>query len=181
MLEHHEQVILLDEHFHQSGTMDKAVVHTSQTPLHLAFSCYVFNREGQLLITRRALSKTAWPGVWSNSFCGHPQPGESQSDAIMRRAAFELGLSISPPELVVPRFQYCVTDASGVMENEFCPIYVAHSDAQPQPNPLEVMEYAWVAIGQVIDAISAVPQVFSPWMALQLQQPELLKKIGALA
>lgn len=80
-----EQIILVNDQGELIGTQEKYAAHTSHTPLHLAFSCWVFNQQGQLLMTRRALSKKAWPGVWTNSVCGHPLPGEATEDAIRRR------------------------------------------------------------------------------------------------
>ncbi len=65
-----EHVILLDEHDQPCGLLDKYAAHTLSTPLHLAFSCWLFNDRGQFLVTRRSLSKVAWPGVWTNSVCG---------------------------------------------------------------------------------------------------------------
>ena len=84
-----EHVILLDEHDKPSGILEKYAAHTLSTPLHLAFSCWLFDESGQLLVTRRSLSKIAWPGVWTNSVCGHPQQGETFEQAITRRSRFE--------------------------------------------------------------------------------------------
>lgn len=88
-----ELVVLASEDGARVGTAPKATVHTADTPLHFAFSCYLLDDEGRLLVTRRALSKTTWPGVWTNSFCGHPGPSETSEDAVARRSVEELGLA----------------------------------------------------------------------------------------
>ncbi|MBN0888662.1 isopentenyl-diphosphate Delta-isomerase, partial [Pseudomonas aeruginosa] len=87
-----EHVILLDEQDQPAGMLEKYAAHTFDTPLHLAFSCWLFNQQGQLLVTRRSLGKKAWPGVWTNSVCGHPQQGETFEQAVTRRCRFELGV-----------------------------------------------------------------------------------------
>ncbi len=94
-----EHVVLLDEQDKPSGTLEKYAAHTLNTPLHLAFSCWLFNEDGQLLVTRRSLSKKAWPGVWTNSVCGHPQQGETTEEAIIRRSNSAWKLPISPPSI----------------------------------------------------------------------------------
>ena len=88
-----ELVVLASEDGARVGTAPKATVHTADTSLHFAFSCYLLDDEGRLLVTRRALSKTTWPGVWTNSFCGHPGPSETSEDAVALRSVEELGLA----------------------------------------------------------------------------------------
>jgi isopentenyl-diphosphate delta-isomerase len=163
-----ELVVLLSEAGEPIGTADKAEVHTTDTALHRAFSCHVFNPAGQILVTRRALSKKTWPGVWTNSFCGHPAPDEDDAEAIIRRAAFELGLSIQSIQVALPDFRYRAVDASGIVENEICPVYTAVATGEPSPNPDEVAEFYWADPQQLLGAVDAASFAFSPWLTLQL-------------
>lgn len=166
-----ERVVLLGETGLPIGTALKSGVHTADTPLHLAFSCYLFNELGEVLVTRRALTKRTWPGVWTNSFCGHPSPDESPEIAIVRRAQEELGAEIFGIELVLPNFRYRATDASGVVENEICPVYVARLGSSLTPHPDEIAEWAWVSPLHLAESLERTPFTFSPWMVRQL--PEL--------
>jgi isopentenyl-diphosphate delta-isomerase len=170
MAEHTELVVLVDDDGQVCGSADKATVHTRSTPLHLAFSCHVFDSHGRVLVTRRALSKVTWPGVWTNSFCGHPQPGETQEEAIARRAFAELGISVSKVTLVLPDFRYRAVDASGIVENEICPVYRAVTSDAVSANPDEVSEWEWVVPASLTAAASAAPYAFSPWLVWQLEQ-----------
>lgn len=167
-----ERVVLLDRHNQPAGTAPKATVHDRNTPLHLAFSCYLFNAEGELLLTRRALTKVAWPGVWTNSACGHPLPGETPADAVKRRCRYELGVDIQDVELRLPEFSYRAQDASGIVENEFCPVFSARCVSQPELRPSEVMDCRWVRPADLIKAVTATPWAFSPWMVAQLRELE---------
>ena len=163
-----ELVQLVDDDGRPLGTAPKASVHTAHTPLHLAFSCHVYSRDGRVLVTRRALSKVAWPGVWSNAFCGHPAPGEPFEEAIRRRGQQELGLELSGIEPVLPDFRYRAVDASGIVEHEICPVYRAVSAADPVPAPGEVAEWVWADPEAFRSAVAAAPYAFSPWLVLQL-------------
>jgi isopentenyl-diphosphate delta-isomerase len=165
-----EQVVLVDDAGQPIGVADKVTVHTAQTPLHLAFSCHVYNEAGQVLVTRRALSKLTWPGVWTNSFCGHPAPGESVEEAIARRAERELGITLDSLEVILPDFRYRAVDASGIVENEVCPVYRATTRDLVEPAADEVAEFAWVDPGALATAAIAAPYAFSPWLGWQLQQ-----------
>jgi isopentenyl-diphosphate delta-isomerase len=165
-----EQVVLVDDAGTPIGTADKSVIHTGATPLHLAFSCHVFRTDGRVLLTRRALTKRTFPGVCTNTFCGHPAPGEAIEDAVRRRAARELGLEMTALESVLPDFRYEAADAAGVVENEICPVFRAVVDADPQPAPDEVAEWEWVEPARLRAAVEAAPVAFSPWLVLQLEE-----------
>jgi isopentenyl-diphosphate delta-isomerase len=163
-----ELVVLLAEDGTPIGTQDKASVHTEATPLHFAFSTHVFNEAGQILVTRRALAKKAWPGVWTNSFCGHPGPGETPEEAVVRRARQELGMTVRSITPALPDFRYRAVDASGIVENEICPVFTAVVDGPIAPSPDEVMDVQWVEPGRLVNAVEATPWAFSPWLTLQL-------------
>lgn len=162
-----EHVILLDAQDTPSGTLEKYTAHTVNTPLHLAFSSWLFNTEGQLLVTRRSLEKKAWPGVWTNSVCGHPQQGESHEEAVIRRCRYELGVEIASLTPVYPAFRYRATDPCGIVENEVCPVYAARVTSELQVNRDEVMDYQWSDLEEVLRGIDATPWAFSPWMVMQ--------------
>ena len=165
-----ELVVLLAEDGSRVGTAPKATVHTNDTPLHLAFSCHVTNAAGDVLITRRALSKLTWPGVWTNSFCGHPGPDESMDDAIRRRAEQELGITVRDIRPALPDFRYRAIDASGIVENEICPVFAATVVGEPHPSPAEVAEWRWVNPDNLRAAIEGAPFAFSPWLVWQHEQ-----------
>lgn len=174
-----EEVILLSEDGAPIGSADKDAVHTGDTPLHLAFSCWLFNEDGQLLLTRRALGKKTWPGVWTNSFCGHPGPGEDVPAAILRRSVEELRLpegAVLDVTPVLPEFRYRAVDSSGIVEYEICPVYsarLASGHEAVDPNPDEVDSLHWADPADVVRAADATPFVFSPWLVEELEDPRL--------
>jgi len=168
MTENPETVVLLADDGAAIGTAAKATVHTTDTPLHLAFSCHVFDDAGRVLVTRRALAKKTWPGVWTNSVCGHPSPGEDMVPAIVRRAERELGLTLTDVRVALPDFRYRAVDASGIVENEICPVYTARAAGEVAPAADEVAEWAWLEPGELREAVSAAPFAFSPWLGWQL-------------
>ncbi|WP_137845099.1 isopentenyl-diphosphate Delta-isomerase [Microbacterium sp. 2FI] len=173
-----DHVVLLDDEGRAIGTAPKSSVHGTDTALHLAFSCHVVNELGQVLVTRRALSKKTWPGVWSNSFCGHPKPAEPVITAVHRRAEFELGLTLTGIELALPLFRYRATDATGIVEHEVCPVYTAMTTDEPVLNPLEVVDARWVDPADLAASIEATPWAFSPWLVLQAQQLHLFDTVA---
>lgn len=165
-----ELVVLVDESGAPTGTAPKSTVHTTDTPLHFAFSCHVTNAAGEVLVTRRALSKATWPGVWTNSFCGHPGPGEDIDAAIRRRAQQELGMEIEAIHPILPDFRYRAVDSSGIVENEICPVFAAVATSDPNPAASEVAEWRWVRPESLRAAIEGAPFAFSPWLVWQHEQ-----------
>lgn len=168
-----EMVVLLDDAGTPIGEAPKAGVHTQETPLHLAFSCYLLNDDGEVLLTRRSPEKKTWPGVWTNSFCGHPAPGEDPLDAVARRAQFELGVDANQVEMALPHFRYRAVDPTGIVENEICPVYVAKIAGDLNPNPSEVADWAWMSPAVLANSLERTPSAFSPWLGLQF--PQLLE------
>lgn len=163
-----ELVVLMGEDGSATGSAPKSEVHTAETPLHLAFSCYLLDHSGRLLLTRRALTKRTWPGVWTNSFCGHPGPGEDIESALHRRAFQELNVEVERVELQLPDFRYRAVDANGIVENEICPVYTAVAHGPVLPEPDEVAEWAWVEPDDAIRSLQSTPFIFSPWLREQL-------------
>jgi isopentenyl-diphosphate Delta-isomerase len=164
-----ELVVLVDPAGNPIGSAPKATVHTASTPLHLAFSCHVTNAAGEILVTRRALTKATWPGVWTNSFCGHPAPGETPAAALERRAFQELGMTVTAVTEILPDFRYQAVDASGVVENEICPVFTALGVGEPAPAAAEVAEWAWITPEALRAAVEAAPFAWSPWLGWQLE------------
>ena len=167
-----ELVVLLDEAGRPAGTMPKADVHGPDTPLHLAFSVYLFDAGGRLLVTRRALGKRTWPGVWTNSCCGHPGPGEDPAAAAERRLGQELGLRPDRLELVLPEFTYRAVAADGIVEHERCPVFFAWVDGDPEPpptpDPEEVADWRWVPWVSFRTVAATAPWALSPWSVEQV-------------
>lgn len=179
-----DEVVLVADDGTPLGAAPRTSVHTDETPLHQAFSLYLFDEQGRVLITRRALSKLTWPGVWTNACCGHPRPGEELGDAVRRRLGEELGLTVEDLQLVLPDFRYRAVDASGIVEHELCPVLVGRAVGELRPDPEEVGEHAWVAWPDLVSAIRATPSVYSPWSALQvplLEEEQVRLPLGRAA
>jgi isopentenyl-diphosphate Delta-isomerase len=164
-----EQVVLLDEDGRAVGVADKRSVHHRETPLHLAFSCYVFDDAGAVLLTRRATHKPTWPGVWTNSFCGHPAPDEDIAEAVRRRASQELGLEVGDVRLVLPAFRYRATMSDGVVENEMCPVFVATTTGTVAADPEEVDSFEWVGWEAFRSSVLGGSREVSPWCVDQVR------------
>lgn len=158
------------------GTAPKTSVHGQATPLHLAFSSYVFDGDGRVLLTRRAEHKLTWPGVWTNSCCGHPLPGEPVAHAVLRRLSYELGLTVDRADLMLPAFSYRAQMANGIVEHELCPVFRVMVDAPVVPNPDEVGEVRWMPWKEFAEGTLSGLLAISPWCR---EQVPLLAELGS--
>ncbi|MEV4470510.1 isopentenyl-diphosphate Delta-isomerase [Nonomuraea salmonea] len=171
-----EHVVLVDRDGRALGTAPKTSVHGRETPLHLAFSSYVFDSDGRVLLTRRADHKLTWPSVWTNSCCGHPLPGEALDRAVVRRLSYELGLAVESVDLMLPSFAYRAVMANGIVEHELCPVYRVTVDAPVTPNPDEVGETLWMPWKEFAEGAQNGLLAISPWCR---EQVPLLTELGA--
>jgi isopentenyl-diphosphate delta-isomerase len=168
-----ELVVLLSPEGEAVGTAPKETVHHAATPLHLAFSVYLFDESGELLVTRRALHKATFPGVWTNSACGHPAPGEGLEDAVRRRVRQELGAEVAELRLVLPRFSYRA-EMGGVVEWELCPVLVGRVARAVEPDPAEVESVEWVAWSAFAADVLEGRRTVSSWCREQVAELEAL-------
>ena len=173
-----EEVILLDSKGRPIGHADKARIHTKKTPLHSAFSIFLFNPAGEMLAQQRAWSKQTWPGIWSNACCGHPMPGEPLEAAAHRRLANELNLHGIHLTLALPDFRYRA-EYLGIVENEICPVFIGRCDDQPTPAPDEVAATRWIDWERFIqnDDRFANFSPWSKWEAAQLVESGLVDEL----
>ncbi len=164
-----EMIVLVDEDNNAIATAPKLATHHANTPLHRAFSVFLFNEKGELLLQQRAFTKKTWAGVWSNSCCGHLMIHESLENAAARRLKFELGLTGANLTNILPDFRYRA-DKDGVVENEICPVLVGLIAKEPRVNPDEVTEFKWITWSQFCDEIKSADCEYSPWSILEADQ-----------
>jgi len=162
-MQHEELIVLMNSAGDPIGTAEKLASHHGSTPLHMGFSCFIFNRKGDLLITQRALSKKVWPGVWTNSVCGHPGPDESMEHAIRRRLDYELGMGATDLVCALPHYRYQTPPFRCIVENEICPVYLGRTDDEPNPKREEVAACRWIAWKGFLLSIKKHPERYSYW------------------
>lgn len=166
MIDEEEEVVLVDEHDQPLGTHLKLAAHR-QALRHRAFSVFLFNDAGALLLQARALSKYHCGGLWSNACCGHPRNGELSPTAASRRLREELG--IAPPLIEAGRIAYHADLSNGWYENEIVHLFIGRCNEPPAPDPHEVGDWRWVAPDRLEDEYAANPGAFTPWFGIYLQ------------
>ena len=161
-----EKVILVDENDKPIGTMGKLEVH-QKGQLHRAFSVFIFNDKGELLLQRRALSKYHSAGLWTNTCCSHPQPNEETLAAANRRLQEEMGMDT----ILIHKtsFIYKTPFDNGLTEHEFDHVFIGQSNENPIINPEEVYSFKWMTLEKVKEAIKKDPENFTSWFRIALE------------
>jgi isopentenyl-diphosphate delta-isomerase len=156
-----EQVILVDEHDRELGSSGKLRAHL-EGALHRAFSVFVFDAAGRLLLQKRARAKYHSGGLWSNTACGHPRPGELTAAAARRRLREEMGLDCELREAF--DFLYRVELGGELIEHEYDHVFVGRSEGTPAPDPAEVEDWEWVTMGELRRGLREEPSRYSYWL-----------------
>jgi isopentenyl-diphosphate Delta-isomerase len=176
-----EPLILVDEHDREIGQLDKSACHDGDGVRHRAFSLFIFDRHGALLLQRRASGKRLWPDYWSNSCCSHPRRGEAMADAVRRRLTEELGLEARLE--FVYKFEYRARFGDLGTEHELCWVYLGRSDRDPVVNTNEIREWRWVEPAELARELTHQAARFTPWFRMEWEHlvacyPDRLRALG---
>ena len=162
-----EQVILVDEQDRPIGLMEKQAAHIGPH-LHRAFSVFIFNSKGELLLQQRALSKYHSPGLWTNTCCSHPRAGETLEEATSRRLMEEMGMVCPMHEVYT--FIYNAPVGEGLIEHEFDHVWIGQSDDIPQINRDEVGSWKYMSLNDLKNDIEAHPEHYTEWFKITFEE-----------
>jgi isopentenyl-diphosphate delta-isomerase len=163
-----EQLILVDRHDAEIGYIDKSAAHDAGGMLHRAFSLFVFDPDGKLLMQKRSTSKRLWPLYWSNSCCSHPRRGESMDEATRRRLQDELNIEAELE--FVYKFAYQASYGELGAENELCWVYLGRTAGTIVPNRNEIADTRLLGAAELQHELDTRPEQFTPWFKLEWQQ-----------
>ena len=160
-----EELILVDEDDREQGHLSKAACHDGDGVLHRAFSAFLFNANGELLLQQRAATKRLWPGYWSNSCCSHPRRGESMATATARRLDDELILATDLS--FVYKFRYQASYADLGSEHELCHVFLGRIDDEVHANAEEIADTRFVSAASLDRELAENPERFTPWFRME--------------
>ena len=174
-----EELILVDPDDNEIGYLNKADCHDGAGSLHRAFSVFLFNGAGELLLQQRSDSKRLWPGYWSNSCCSHPRRNETMDVATLRRLRDELNIAAELE--FIYRFTYQAEFGDLGSENESCHVYLGRVEGTVRPNEHEISAHRFVSAAMLDDEYESWPDQFTPWFkmewrALQFEYQEALAR-----
>lgn len=162
-----EHVILVNEQNEELGLMEKYEAH-EKALLHRAFSVFVFNSKGELLLQKRAAGKYHSAGLWTNTCCSHPQAKETTIEAAHRRLKEEMGFDCELKEKF--SFIYKAPFENGLTEHELDFIYTGKFDGVPNINLKEVNAFKWMKLEDLVKELEATPQLFTAWFTIILKE-----------
>jgi len=162
-----ERVILVDENNNEIGTEEKLAAHKAGK-LHRAFSIFVFNPEGKLLLQKRAASKYHSGGLWTNACCSHPRPDEKLEEAIHRRLTEEMGFDCNLSHAF--DFVYSADFSNGLKEHEFDHVFIGTYDGTIKPNPSEADSFKWIDPIKLKDDTKIHPEKYSEWFKISIDR-----------
>ena len=158
-----EQVILVDKDDSEIGVMEKMEAH-KQAVLHRAFSVFLFNPQGKMLLQQRALTKYHSAGLWTNTCCSHPRPGEKLDDAVTRRLMEEMGITAKVSKAF--DFIYQAELPDHLNEHEFDHVFIGNYDDEVRPNHLEVANFVYQSIEEVAANLQSHPEKYTVWFKI---------------
>jgi len=175
-----ERLILVDNEDNIIGHKSKAECHNGDGILHRAFSLFIFDDRGQVIMQQRAADKRLWPLIWSNSCCSHPREGETYTYATNRRLKEELGLEAELYYLY--KFQYHARWKDEGSEKELCSVYIGKTSAKPAINPTEIADWKWISREELNSDVQKNPDIYSPWFKMEWKeiQENFWDKVEAL-
>ena len=158
-----EQVILVDVDDCEIGLMEKMEAH-KQAVLHRAFSVFLFNPQGKMLLQQRALTKYHSAGLWTNTCCSHPRPGETLENAVSRRLMEEMGITAKVSKAFDFIYQAALPDH--LNEHEFDHVFIGNYDDEVRPNHLEVANFVYQSIEEVAANLQSHPEKYTVWFKI---------------
>ena len=160
-----EELILVDDDDRETGFLSKAECHNGAGQLHRAFSVFLFNEAGELLIQQRSELKRLWPGFWSNTCCSHPRKGESMPVATRRRLRDELHINTSLE--FVYKFSYQADYGDVGAEHELCHVYLGKANDAVMPNQHEIAAIRYVSAAALLGELDNAPERYTPWFKME--------------
>lgn len=162
-----EYVVLVNEKDSQIGIMEKMAAHIVPR-LHRAFSIFIFNTKGELLLQQRAFSKYHSPGLWTNTCCSHPRNGETMNEATARRLQEEMGMTCEMHEVFT--FIYKAAVGLGLIEHEFDHVWFGQSDEEPHINTEEVASWKYMSLNDIAVDMKAHPEQYTEWFKISFEE-----------
>jgi len=162
-----ETIILVDKNDRQTGTMEKMEAH-EKAELHRAFSIFVFNSKKEMLIQQRAKGKYHCAGLWTNTCCSHPRPGETTETAAHRRLKEEMGFDTGLKEIT--SFIYKAPFENGLTEHEFDHVFIGTYDGKVKPNKEEVCNWKFIELKNLLEDVKSHPENYTPWFKIILKK-----------